>query len=310
MTAYDTAGKPVASFSNASGSPARLPLSDENGGVAPRMAILATDGTITLEGVSLLDDEVWMIEQTTHAAESSTQTLAEGHGAIALAPAQRTALLARVQAHPGTVEVRWKTQSQVLYPALGDAQWKTCIDPQQRGMQACGAGWAVQERFSASPFAADYAKWQDAFAADVRGLVGALRDEQPPNPALQAAMEDPSDDTALAKLFTNSIADTPKGRSLKRFILSAWKQQQQSGGGPETATIFIRQVLGNPDLAPSAATTTAVGYGGSVVDGDYRPEVFYIMPPGLRTLSPGGDKPSKRQALSTLAVEERTDFYG
>jgi hypothetical protein len=316
VTAYDTAGKPVATFGNPTGPGARVPPDDKSGSSADAFGIVGTDGAVTLGGAGMPPGATWSLVQGASPRQTvdGDRILAQGQGPIVLS----AAVLAQVRAHPGRVSVRWPVRERALYPALSDAQWQTCIDPRQRGMQACGISlasrqppaatvraqratarqsgvrWAVQEKFAESGYAREFANWQDAFAADARALLESLSGTGPKNTRLQKAMADDSDDAALATLFTHSIADTPKGRSLKRYLIAGWSQAIKNSGAPKASSIFIRQVLGNPSLELSAAMTLAVGYGGSVADGDHRAEVMYILPMEFATLRPGADAPSRR----------------
>lgn len=172
------------------------------------------------------------------------------------------------------------------------------------GSPSAARAWAVQEKFATSPHAKEFADWQDRFSAELRYALEDLQVANPVQDAIKKLTDDDSDEQALALLFPHSIADTPKGRSLKRYIVDGWKHGRADHSKLPIATIFIRQVLGNPYFEPGASTTKAVGYGGVIVDGDYRTESLYILPAELDSLKPGSTDRSKRyqDAIDGLAA--------
>ncbi|MET3131908.1 hypothetical protein AAKU55_002176 [Oxalobacteraceae bacterium GrIS 1.11] len=328
---YDGAGAIAARFEGGDGFAVRMPAKEAGAG---GYGVVSATGQLALTDPLPESLHDWTIVRTEALAQGIDNfddadaepqaVLIRGKGGVALSAAQRATLAREVRAHPRQIFLRWRLSAKALYPALDADQWASCIDAHRSGPTACGvvaradgagvaalvarrarnadlraagASWGRQQGFEASAYATEYAAWQEAFLVDLKAVIAALEAGGAQRSALQNAA---SDDAALAPLFAASIADTAKGRSLKRFIIAGRM------GAPNASTmpgLFIRQVLGNPYLKSGQSSTRAVGYGGRFVDGAISSEALYILPAGLDSLRPGSPEPSRpyRRAVEALA---------
>lgn len=173
---------------------------------------------------------------------------------------------------------------------------------QPGALNEAGSTWSIQPGFAASSYARQFADWQDAFSRDLSDIYSALQEASPLRAAIDTVMEGgEGGEAALAQLFPNSIADTPKGRSLKRYLLESWNKERADWRKPP-ATIFIRQVLDNRYLEPGQAKTRAVGYGGKVTIDGYQTESLYILPRQMDSLRPGSKDRAKRFEIALKAL--------
>ena len=327
VTVYDAAGAVLAHIENNSGQAVSLPESMTGERAERRYGTVSEHGELNLRGRVPQSHRDWYLVRVAKGDEEKVTdptikktVFASGTGHVHLSAAQQAVLASEIRTYPGRLFLTFGVDATPLLQSLTPAQWAACINVDQQSDQPCGvarrtdparaaaaagqrattgtaaAAWSTQTGFADTAYAAEFAVWQDAFTKDISAAIEALTPSGVKNSALvEYALDDkdpvPGSDTALlAPLFARSIADTPKGRSFKRLMIRGYARILRGRPVP-LASVFVRQVLGNPYLKPGGSTTRAVGYGGMGADGAFSNEVLYIMPAGLNNLRPGAQEP-------------------
>ncbi len=327
VTVYDAAGTELAHLENTGGQAVRLAESMTGEHGERRYGAVSEHGALSLRGRVPQSHRGWRVVRVAKGDEESVtsptvkkKVLASGTGRVHLSEAQQAVLASEIRKYPAQLFLTFGVDATPLLPALTPAQWAACIDADQQSDEPCGvarradparsaaaatrrasiaaaaASWSTQTGFADTAYAAEFSVWQEAFTKDLEAVAELLTSSEAKNVAMLEyvlADEDPvpdSDTALLAPLFARSIADTPKGRSLKRLLLRGHARITRANPYP-LARVFVHQVLGNSALGPSMTTTRAVGYGGMAADGEFSNEVLYIMPGGLGHLRPGAQEP-------------------
>ncbi len=291
--------------------------------------VVSERGELSLQGRVPPSHRDWHLVRVAKGDEENVRdptlkktVLASGTGHVFLSEAQQAVLASEIRAYPGQLFLTFGVDAAPLFQGLTPTQWAACINADQQSDKPCGvarradparaaasakqrasigaaaSGWSTQAGFADTAYAAEFSVWQEAFTKDLNAALEAVTPSSKQNTALvEYALDDkdpvPGSDTALlAPFFARSIADTPKGRSLKRLMIRGYARIKRNRPVPLAST-FVRQVLGNPYLESGGSTTRAVGYGGMAADGAFSNEVLYILPVGLNGLRPGAKEPGE-----------------